>query len=641
MELRIETLNPSRSSTDAERRVATLALEKLADRLAALRFDGHLDVGHIEVEMPIPASRIGQPPFVGVDQLAEQIARQIMLKLAPQLLRAPTRGRPGEVPAGSGQTREEREVEAELAKANEELGWMLAESAADVAGIFDPTPTSDLVGAGLALRRGDVLGAGLNMLSMIPYVGDAVGKSIKGTRLATRLVELRARIAALVARLRALRQARVRAARTPDLVPGNVPSRGSGGGGGRPPEPPSNRPDPGRPRPNRGKILHGRVDDLFRRWRDDEITDELLEAEVRKVLQDARLPGPIAQLVGNLDAGDLGKIVYSGGPDFFQLAHHQSAELRGYLQHLIQSSLSGTLPDAQKVYMWSVKNAERLAQLPMVKGVRDVTGEGRGGLGLIYRGTVDGKDAIIKADRTIDYPVSESSQIVKQLEDYGGPKHYGTVRVEDPRTGVWREAVAMERIVGKDMQSLLEGARRGEPLPVQVGKKHLDAIEALEQRLAREGKHLEEVNLGDFMLTHDPERAVAPLDMFVKEGAKPHSGMIGPSGKSVRDSLLEVWARSTRADELTLTRTVADHAKTRPYNDSRLLMQEVMTHGKVAPDPRGAQNAVRFEMEGSTNFDNAFKSQLKPVGSPARDGVWELVVDLEKKQVLHWLFKAK
>jgi hypothetical protein len=152
---------------------------------------------------------------------------------------------------------------------------------------------------------------------------------------------------------------------------------------------------------------------------------------------------------------------------------------------------------------------------------------------------------------------------------------------------------------------------------------------------------LEEVNFGDFMLTHDPQRSVAPLDMFLKEGSKPHAGMTGPGGKSVRESVLELWGRSTRADELTLTRTVADHAKTRPYNDSRLLMQEVMQHGKVMADPGGVRTAVRYEMPGSANYENVFRPKdMNPIGKGGRDGVWELVVDLEKKEVLHWLFKA-
>lgn len=49
----------------------------------------------------------------------------------------------------------------------------------DVTGIFDPTPISDGASGVVALFRGDFLGAGLSAVSMIPYLGDALGKTGK------------------------------------------------------------------------------------------------------------------------------------------------------------------------------------------------------------------------------------------------------------------------------------------------------------------------------------------------------------------------------------------------------------------------------------------------------------------------------
>lgn len=93
----------------------------------------------------------------------------------------------------------ERTVVAErLVAAEAELRWLAAEAALDVAGIFDPTPTSDVASAALALRRGDLWGAGLSLLGVVPYVGDAVGKSAKGARLAHRMTEVRREIETLV-----------------------------------------------------------------------------------------------------------------------------------------------------------------------------------------------------------------------------------------------------------------------------------------------------------------------------------------------------------------------------------------------------------------------------------------------------------
>jgi hypothetical protein len=54
-----------------------------------------------------------------------------------------------------------------------------AELVADVAGIFDPTPISDAAGLGLALVRGDGMGALMSLGSMVPYLGDAVAKPAK------------------------------------------------------------------------------------------------------------------------------------------------------------------------------------------------------------------------------------------------------------------------------------------------------------------------------------------------------------------------------------------------------------------------------------------------------------------------------
>lgn len=42
----------------------------------------------------------------------------------------------------------------------------------DVAGIFDPTPASDGISGAISLARGDWLGAGISLVSMVPYVGD-------------------------------------------------------------------------------------------------------------------------------------------------------------------------------------------------------------------------------------------------------------------------------------------------------------------------------------------------------------------------------------------------------------------------------------------------------------------------------------
>jgi hypothetical protein len=93
----------------------------------------------------------------------------------------------------------DREVAAaRLAIARKDLEWMLAEAALDVGGIVDPTPTCDLASAGLALARGDLFGAGLSLLGVVPYVGDAIGKTAKGARLLAQIAETKREIETLV-----------------------------------------------------------------------------------------------------------------------------------------------------------------------------------------------------------------------------------------------------------------------------------------------------------------------------------------------------------------------------------------------------------------------------------------------------------
>lgn len=74
-------------------------------------------------------------------------------------------------------------LEELLKKLKGEMGEAVAQGVLDIAGIFDPTPISDLAGGLFSLWRGDFVGAGLSVVSMVPYVGDAVGKTGKLAKL--------------------------------------------------------------------------------------------------------------------------------------------------------------------------------------------------------------------------------------------------------------------------------------------------------------------------------------------------------------------------------------------------------------------------------------------------------------------------
>jgi multidrug efflux pump subunit AcrA (membrane-fusion protein) len=61
----------------------------------------------------------------------------------------------------------------DIAKQKADLALDLVQIGLSVAGIFDPTPISDGLDGIISLFRGDFLGAGISVVSMVPYIGDA------------------------------------------------------------------------------------------------------------------------------------------------------------------------------------------------------------------------------------------------------------------------------------------------------------------------------------------------------------------------------------------------------------------------------------------------------------------------------------
>ncbi|NPC85977.1 hypothetical protein HPC49_48315, partial [Pyxidicoccus fallax] len=98
-------------------------------------------------------------------------------------------------------------AEGQLSKLQDALTSDLAQAAVDVAGIADPTPISDGISAAMSLAKGDLVGAGLSLVSMIPYAGDALAKTAKGAKLAKRISNLRKSIAVATANLNKAKEA--------------------------------------------------------------------------------------------------------------------------------------------------------------------------------------------------------------------------------------------------------------------------------------------------------------------------------------------------------------------------------------------------------------------------------------------------
>jgi hypothetical protein len=87
-----------------------------------------------------------------------------------------------------------KKLEGDTARAGDELQGAMLDSAIDLAGVIDPTPISDAIGLARSAASGDWVGAGLSLVSMLPYAGDAIAKPLKGTKIAQRILAIKKRI---------------------------------------------------------------------------------------------------------------------------------------------------------------------------------------------------------------------------------------------------------------------------------------------------------------------------------------------------------------------------------------------------------------------------------------------------------------
>src|SRR6185295_13025849 len=85
--------------------------------------------------------------------------------------------------------------------------------ALDVLGCIDPTPISDCISAAQCIRSGEYIGATLSLISVVPYIGDMVGKSAKFARLAERVRSTYARLRRVMNVLQMLEEKLARAKR--------------------------------------------------------------------------------------------------------------------------------------------------------------------------------------------------------------------------------------------------------------------------------------------------------------------------------------------------------------------------------------------------------------------------------------------
>lgn len=90
-----------------------------------------------------------------------------------------------------------KKAESEFAELTKSKEWQTTKTAADIAGIADPSPTADTVSLGMSVAEGDWLGAFLSGVSFVPYLGDAVAKPVKIARTTKTIADIEKRAAAL------------------------------------------------------------------------------------------------------------------------------------------------------------------------------------------------------------------------------------------------------------------------------------------------------------------------------------------------------------------------------------------------------------------------------------------------------------
>lgn len=99
-----------------------------------------------------------------------------------------------------------RKAEKELEEIERKLIREYVKTGLDALGIIDPSPASDLASATMSFEDGEYWDAGLSLISMIPYIGDFVGKPLKVARVARKIKFLTTRISALLRKIRRLKR---------------------------------------------------------------------------------------------------------------------------------------------------------------------------------------------------------------------------------------------------------------------------------------------------------------------------------------------------------------------------------------------------------------------------------------------------
>ena len=165
---------------EASKQLGVLNPELLARELAQVALKDAKAAGNLLAEIKGSLSPADQR------KLTQELAEEIDSKLSAQVNQQASRHAD------------------DLAKQKADLGLDLVQIGLSVAGIFDPTPISDGADGLISLLRGDFLGAGISVVSMIPYIGDVakLGKLGKFAETIAKAVDLAKADAAFAAAIK-------------------------------------------------------------------------------------------------------------------------------------------------------------------------------------------------------------------------------------------------------------------------------------------------------------------------------------------------------------------------------------------------------------------------------------------------------
>ena len=129
----------------------------------------------------------------------------------------------------------------------------------------------------------------------------------------------------------------------------------------------------------------------------------------------------------------------------------------------------------------------------------------------------------------------------------------------------------------------------------------------------------DEVEVTDLEL----EKLAEPILVYNLEVADFHTYFVGEFGVLVHNYINDELGLDINADDLKMSKTAAGHTD-RKYLEYKSLIEDIMHGSNPIKDPGGLSNGWRWNTPGFAN---------------GKDGIWELVIDLDSDTIVHFLFK--